>query len=376
MKAGVETRPSIGELPIHDTAAFDMDDLPPAPGTPQDRTGTGPLRHPGHREGVASGDLLAELEASLARLETFAEKSRSAATARAYRSDWNDFAAWCARYGREALPAAPETVGLYLGTIADRLSLATLERRLAALSTIHKEAGFDSPASVSKGALRKIWKGIVREKTRRQDKAEPLLVEDLRRIVEHLPRDPATGELTLAALRDRALLLVGWAGALRRSELVALCVEDVEFVPGEGANIYIRRGKTDQEGVGLVKGIPYGNHPETCPITALRVWLQQARITEGPIFRRFYRGGGIGDSAITAQYVSLFLKQHAARIGLSAIDFSAHSLRSGFITQAVRLGKPERRVKDHSGHKSWETFNEYVRRAGTFQSNPVKDVGL
>jgi integrase len=321
-------------------------------------------------------DLVSELEASLARLEAFAEKSRSAATARAYQSDWRDFSRWCARFGREALPAAPETVGLYLGSVADRLSLATLERRLAAISTLHKEAGFDSPATVSKGALRKIWKGIVREKTRRQDKAEPLLVEDLRRVVQHLPRDPRTGELALSSLRDRALLLVGWAGALRRSELVALCVEDVAFVPGEGANLHIRQSKTDQEGAGLVKGIPYGNHPETCPITALRVWLQKARISEGPIFRRLYRGGGIGNTAITAQYVSLFLKRHASRVGLPAVDFSAHSLRSGFITQAVRIGKPERRVKEHAGHKSWETFNEYVKRAGTFQSNPVKDVGL
>ena len=324
----------------------------------------------------ADPELMRELEASLARLERFAEKSRSTATKRAYRSDWNDFSSWCARYERVALPAAAETVGLYLGSVADRLSLATLERRLAAIATLHKEAGFDSPASVSKGALRKIWKGIVREKTRRQDKAEPLLVEDLRRIIEHLPRDRKTGELTPASLRDRALLLIGWAGALRRSEIVALHVEDIEFVSGEGINLYVRRGKTDQEGAGLVKGIPYGRHADTCPVTALRVWLQAAGVHSGPVFRRFYRGGKVGETAITDQYVSLFLKRHAARVGLADPALSAHSLRSGFITQAVRMGKPERRVKEHSGHKSWETFNEYVKRAGTFQSNPVKDVGL
>lgn len=325
---------------------------------------------------LADSELLHELEASLSRLEAYAAKSRAEATRRAYGSDWADFTTWCERYGRTPLPAEPETVGLYLGSIAEELSLATLERRLAAISAIHKEDGYQTPASVSKGPLRKIWKGLVREKTRQQDKAEPLMVEDLRRIIEHLPRDRKTGELTQASLRDRAILLVGWAGALRRSEIVALCVEDIEFIAGEGINIYIRYSKTDQAGEGLVKGLPHGAHAETCPVLALRTWLQTAQITEGPIFRRFYRGGKVGEKALTDQYVSLILKKHAGRVGLKAEDFSAHSLRSGFITQAIRVGKSERRVKEHSGHKSWETFNGYVKRAGTFQGNPVKGVGL
>lgn len=341
---------------------------------PHDEKGLALLQEEKHE--LADSALLHELEASLSRLEAYAAKSRTEATRRAYRSDWDDFSAWCERYSRVSLPAEPESVGLYLGSIAEGLSLATLERRLAAISTIHKEEGHESPASVSKGPLRKIWKGLVREKTRRQEKAEPLMVKDLRRIIEHLPRDRETGMLTLASLRDRAILLVGWAGALRRSEIVALHVEDVEFIAGEGINIYIRSSKSDQEGVGLLKGIPYGAHSETCPVLALRTWLQAAEITKGPIFRRFYRGGKVGASALTDQYVSLILKRHAERVGFEAADFSAHSLRSGFITQAIRAGKPERRVKEHSGHKSWETFNGYVKRADTFQGNPVRGVGL
>ena len=325
---------------------------------------------------VIDSELHAELEASLSRLEEYAAQSRTEATRRAYASDWEDFAAWCARYNQSAMPARPETVGLYIGSIADGLSLATLERRLAAIATLHKEAGHESPASVSQGPLRRIWKGLIREKSRHQDKAEPLMVADLRRIIEHLPRNRKTDELTLSSLRDRAILLIGWAGALRRSEIVALNVSDAEFIADEGINIYIRSSKSDQEGEGLVKGIPYGSHAETCPVLALRTWLQKAAITEGPIFRRFFRGGTVGDKALTAQYVSVILKKHATRIGLTPEDFSAHSLRSGFITQAIRKGKSERRVKEHSGHKSWETFNGYVKRAGTFQSNPAKDVGL
>jgi site-specific recombinase XerD len=329
---------------------------------------------------------LRELQESLGRLEDFAAQSQAENTIKAYAADLEDFRHWCKKYDREWVPAEPKTIGLYLGARADDLSLATLERRLAAIASLHKEEGYESPASVAEGPLRKIWKGIVREKTRQQDGAPPLMVEDLRSIIEHLPRyssseDGPTGRLTLTALRDRALLLVGWTGALRRSELVALTTEDVQFVEGEGVNIYVRRSKADQEAEGLVKGLPYGSNKETCPVTALRQWLQAAERNvegdfEGGIFRRFYRGESIGESAMTAQYVSTVLKRHAAAAGLDPEMYSAHSLRAGFITQAIRAGKAERRVKEHSGHASWETFNQYVEEAGTFQDNPAEDIGL
>ncbi|WP_103020138.1 site-specific integrase [Salinibacter altiplanensis] len=329
---------------------------------------------------------LQELQESLGRLEEFASNAQAENTIRAYAADLEDFRHWCSRMGREWLPAEPKTIGLYLGARADDLSLATLERRLAAIASVHKEEGYESPASVAEGPLRKIWKGLVREKTRRQDGAPPLMAQDLRSIIEHLPRysasgDGPTGELTLTAMRDKALLLVGWTGALRRSELVALRAKDIEFIEGEGVNIYVRRSKADQEGEGLVKGLPYGSSRETCPVTALRQWLRAAGTEvegdfEGDIFRRFYRGESIGSSAMTAQYVSTVLKRHAETAGLDPETYSAHSLRAGFITQAIRAGKPERRVKEHSGHSSWETFNQYVEEAGTFQDNPAEDIGL
>ena len=320
-------------------------------------------------------ELINELEASLNRLQSFADQAWAENTVRAYESDWAHFSTWCNKHGRSALPARVDTVGLYLGAIVDEFSLATIERRLATISSMHKERGHESPASVSSGPLRRIWRGIVRNKSRQQDKAEPLMVEDLRRIVQNLPRDES-GELTLSSLRDRAILLIGWAGALRRSEIVGLTVGHINFVPGEGVNILIPQSKSDQEGEGLLKGLPYGAHAETCPVTALRMWLQAAGIDSGPVFRRFYRGGSIGRSALTPQYVSIILKEHAERVGLSSEDFSAHSLRSGFITQAIRAGKSERRVKEHSGHRSWQTFNGYVKQAATFSENPAEDIGL
>ena len=317
-----------------------------------------------------------ELSASLKRLQEYADAAWAENTVRAYRSDWEHFASWCAEYDFEAMPASVETIGLYLGSIAPEFSLATIERRLASISAAHRERTLSNPTSVSEGPLMRVWRGLVREKTRRQDKAEPLMAKDLRLIVQNLPRDRETGELTLASVRDRAILLVGWAGALRRSEIVALTTDDAEFIAGEGLNLYIRKSKSDQEGYGLVKGIPYGDHVDTCPVTALRTWLQQASIESGPVFRGFYKGGRLRKTALTAQYVSLILKEHTARVGLSAEDFSAHSLRSGFITQAIRAGKPERRVKDHSGHKSWDTFDGYVKKASTFEGNPAKGIGL
>jgi len=337
-------------------------------------------------EALEDPERLRELQESLGRLEDFAAQAQAENTIKAYAADLEDFRHWCKKYDREWMPAEPKTIGLYLGARADELSLATLERRLAAIASLHKEEGYESPASVAEGPLRKIWKGIVREKTRQQDGAPPLMVEDLRSIIDHLPRysssdEGPAGELTLTALRDRALLLVGWTGALRRSELVALTTGDVEFIEGEGVNIYIRRSKSDQEAEGLVKGLPYGSNKETCPVTALRQWLQAAEAAvegsfEGDIFRRFYRGESIGESAMTAQYVSTILKRHAERAGLDPEAYSAHSLRAGFITQAIRAGKAERRVKEHSGHESWETFNQYVEEAGTFQDNPAEDIGL
>jgi len=329
---------------------------------------------------------LRELQESLGRLEDFAAQAQAENTIRAYAADLEDFRHWCKKYDREWLPATPKTIGLYLGARADDLSLSTIERRLAAIASLHKEEGYESPASVAEGPLRTIWKGIVRKKTRQKGGAPPLMVEDLKSIIEHLPRysssdDGPTGELTLTSLRDRALLLVGWTGALRRSELVALTTSDVEFVEGEGVNVYVRRSKSDQEGTGLVKGLPYGSGQETCPVTALRQWLQAAEAEvegtfEGDVFRRFYRGESIGESAMTAQYVSTVLKRHAESAGLDSEAYSAHSLRAGFITQAIRAGKPEPRVKEHSGHASWETFNQYVEEAGTFQDNPTEDIGL
>jgi site-specific recombinase XerD len=323
---------------------------------------------------------LRELQESLGRLEDFAAQSQAENTTRAYTADLEDFRHWCKKYDREWLPAEPKTIGLYLGARADELSLATLERRLAAIASLHKEEGYESPASVAEGPLRTIWKGIVREKTRQQDGAPPLMVEDLRSIIEHLPRysssdEGPTGQLTLASLRDRALLLVGWTGALRRSELVALTTGDVQFVEGEGVNIYVRRSKSDQEAEGLVKGLPYGQNKETCPVTALRQWMQAAERQLGePLFRRFYRGESIGESAMTAQYVSTVLKRHAESAGLDPDEYSAHSTPFGPVSSRRRSapGRPSGASKSTPGTPRGRRSTSTSRRPGPFRTTPPR----
>ena len=292
--------------------AAEPDTAEPAP-TGREATGSDELTGPA---------LADELTESLSRLQEYAARSRSPNTLRAYAADLEDFRHWCARFGREWLPAAPETVALYLGSRSEALALATLERRLASINAVHKDEGYEGPATVSEGPLRRAWRGIVKAKTRRQDKAEPLLAEDLRQLVSALPRygeasrgdpsgkgDPsgeeplrrgrfrgAPGELTLTSLRDRALLLTGWAGALRRSELVAIRAADLELVPSEGYTLRVGRSKQDQAGEGLYKGLPYGTHAESCPVLALRTWTQAAAAAlDSPPGRRF-RGPSSGAS--------------------------------------------------------------------------------
>jgi site-specific recombinase XerD len=327
-----------------------------------------------------------DLEETISQAERLASGARKESTEKAYASDLRDFRAWCRSNDFTWLPATQLAVALYVSDRKDELSFSTLERRLAAISVVHKEEGYQNPARKDKGKLEKIWKGLAQEKGRSQDGAPPLFSRDLKKTIENLPRyqigdDGPMGRLTLQSLRDRALLLVGWAGALRRSELVSLRTQDVEFRDEEGMTIHVQQSKNDQEGEGLIKGIPYRSTLKSCPVKALQKWLQAAenRLVgsfEGGIFRRFYRGESIAEDTITGQSVNDILRKHLEKAGLQAEKYSPHSLRAGFITEAIREGVPERRVKEHSGHDSWEAFNTYVKRAKIFQNNPVEKTGL
>jgi len=212
-------------------------------------------------------------------MREYAEASRAPNTWRAYQSDLRHFAAWCAERGLEPLPAAATTVAAYLADHAGQLSTATLERRLYALSALHRAGGFNSPADAPE--VQAVWSGIKRTHRTARVQKTPTLTKVIAAMAEPLGKRRID-------VRDRALLLMGFAGAFRRSELVALDVEDVTDTD-DGLRLAVRRSKADQEGAGEVVGLPYGSNRATCPVRAWRAWLEVSEITEGAAFRAIDR---------------------------------------------------------------------------------------
>jgi site-specific recombinase XerD len=289
----------------------------------------------------------------------FAKASKSPATQRAYRSDAAIFAQWCHDRALAPLPAKANTVSAFLADQAASGSRpSTLGRRLAAIRYAHRAAGYESPTAdewvraVLAGIRRTVGASPVRKKATTSDVVIAM----------------AAPGASLRALRDRALLLLGFAGAFRRSELVALNVEDIEPVP-EGLLVTICRSKTDQESLGRKVAIPRGD--AACPVAALVAWRAAASIDAGPLFRRVWnrRNQRVGAGRLTARMVARIVKDAAERVGLDPATFGAHSLRAGFITSAAKRGANLFKICDTSGHKSLEMLRTYVRDAELFANH-------
>ncbi|BCU81860.1 integrase [Polycladomyces abyssicola] len=314
-----------------------------------------------------SGELSTELREVLEKARDYTQQSKAANTKKSYRADWNDFTTWCGERGLSPLPADPQTVALYLSDLADRRKTSTLQRRLSAISQAHQAAGYDTPTSSY--IVRTVWAGIRRAKGTFQEGKDPILVDDLRRMMAELPSDTLTGK------RDRALLLVGFAGGFRRSELISIDCEDIQIVP-RGMIILLRRSKTDQEGRGEKVGIPRGSHPDTCPIRALEEWLRASGIRTGPVFRPINRHGQVRNRRLTDRSVALIVKKAAELAGLNPQRFSGHSLRAGLATSAAMAGKDERTIMKQTRHKSVNMVRRYIRDGELFSENAVSDIGL
>jgi site-specific recombinase XerD len=295
----------------------------------------------------------------LGRVATAAEYARAEkaeATRRAYRSDFEIFRSWCSERGAGALPAAPEAVAAFLAHEAERRARpSTIGRRVAAIRYAHKLAGLPLPTDDER--VRATMRGIRRSLGTARAKKTPATVE---RIVAMAP----IAFERAADIRDRALLLFGFASAMRRSELAALNFEDIEET-ADGLRVTIRRSKTDQEGHGDVIAVPRGTI--ACPVAALKAWLQIANITEGPVFRPIAKGERIGDARLTDRSIANIVKAHAARVGLDPAAFAGHSLRSGFLTSAAARGASIFKMADQSRHKSMDTLRGYVRDAKIFK---------
>jgi site-specific recombinase XerD len=292
------------------------------------------------------------------RAVNFARQNKAESTRKAYRSDFASFSVWCNARGVEALPATPETVAAYLAAEAEAgKKPATIGRR-AAISYAHKLAGHEPPTNSE--LVKATLGGIRRAVGAAPARKTPAVAEVTRDMARAAPAGRLKG------LRDKALLLLGFGGAFRRSELVALDVADLEKTD-DGLRVTIRRSKTDQEGVGCTIAVIRGG--ACCPVRAVWAWLDAAGITEGPVFRPVRKGGKVRYQRLTAQSVRLVVKAYAASVGLDAAEFSAHSLRSGFLTSAARRGASIFKMRDVSRHKSMDVLQSYVRDADLFRDH-------
>jgi integrase len=298
----------------------------------------------------------------------FLAAAKAASTRRAYRADWDHFETWCRRHALASLPAAPETVALYITDLAASHKPATLRRRLTVIGRAHMAAGHASPAGMQQPLVGETLKGIRRTVGTAQTGKRPLYTEQVRAMIQALPEN-------LQGRRDRALLLMGFAGGFRRSELAALAVEDIS-AGKDGLVIRLRRSKTDQEGQGRQVALPYGSSPETCPVRAYQEWSEAAAVELGAVFREIDRHGRLQQKPLHRDSIGLIVKRAAARIGLHAADYAGHSLRAGLATQAYLNGAGELAIMQQTGHRSLATVRKYIREGSLFRDNAAAKLGL
>ena len=303
---------------------------------------------------------------SLERAREFARQSKAENTLRGYRGDWKDFCGWCGARDLCPLPASPETVAAYIAECAGRLKVGSIQRRLNAIAEAHKAVGIEGPTSA--GMVRNVLKGIRRTMGTASVQKAAALTDDIRAMV-------AVTDSGLIGTRDRAMILLGFAGAFRRSELVGLDIEHCNFGK-DGLTIMLRRSKTDQDGVGRKIGIPYGSNPDTCPVRVLQSWLEQAGITTGPLFRSITRHGRLRHGRLSGIDVARVVKKLAVRAGRDAVKYAGHSLRAGHATSAAIAGASERSIMNQTGHRSVQMVRRYIRDGSLFRENSAGKLGL
>jgi integrase len=294
--------------------------------------------------------------------EGFAHASKSKATRRAYAADLRDFTGFCYQHGVEVFPASPQTVALYLTQLAATKAVATIARRMVAIARAHKDAGHANP--VADPHVRSIVQGIRRTKSTKQRKKDPLTGDRLREALASIDGS------TLKGKRDRAMFLLAWFTAARRSEIAALDLADLRF-ERSGLVVTIRRSKTDQTGDGREIGVPHIQDADLCPVRAVQAWIGASEIESGALFRSFSINGKLTENRITPQDVARLVQRIVGKAGIDG-DFAAHSLRAGYITTAASTkGVSEVDIQRVSGHRSVNILRGYVRRATVFDGSPT-----
>ena len=282
------------------------------------------------------------------------KNSKANNTLRAYQSDFRDFTAFCSKNGFSSMPTQPKILALYITHLSKSSKFSTLKRRIASISVIHKLKGhyLDTKHPIIMENLH----GIKRTLGSRQKAKKPILINDLKLIINVIDKEK---------IRDKALILIGFAGGFRRSELVNIYYEDVEFVP-EGVKILIKRSKTDQSGEGAIKAIPYFDNQEFCPVIALKNYINK-KFTDN-FERRIFE--------ISDKSVALIIKRYANKAGLDSSRYAGHSLRSGFATTAAEFGAEERNIMAMTGHKTTQMVRRYIHEANLFKNNALNKIKI
>ena len=298
------------------------------------------------------------------------KNSKASNTLRAYQSDFKDFSLFCTKNGFASLPTQPKIIALYITNLSKTSKFSTLKRRIASISVIHKLKGhyLDTKHPIIMENLH----GIKRTLGSRQKAKKPILINDLKLIIKAIDEEEIKAKSLIEGkvkgiwkLRDKALILVGFAGGFRRSELVNIDYEDIEFV-NEGVKILIRRSKTDQSGEGIIKAIPYFDNKEFCPVKALKEFIEFkfAKTNKGKIFE------------ISDKSVALIIKKYAQKAGLDPSKYAGHSLRSGFATTAAEFGAEERNIMAMTGHKTTQMVRRYIHEANLFKNNALNKIKI
>ena len=299
------------------------------------------------------------------------QNSKANNTVRAYKSDFNDFGLFCAKNGFISLPSAPKTISLYLTYLSTKeVKMSTLKRRLVSIGVIHKLKGHyldTKHPSIIENIM-----GIKRRKGSIQKGKKPILINILKNIINVIDKENIE---KIKKIRDRCIILIGFAGGFRRNEIVSLDYEDLDFVQ-EGLKVSLKRSKTDQFGEGSVKGLPYFDNSQYCPVVSIRKWIEITKINSGPLFRRFTKGSKLSDNRLSDQTVALLIKDYLKIAGIDSRNYSAHSLRSGFATSAAESGAEERSIMAMTGHKSTEMVRRYIKEANLFKNNALHKIKI
>ena len=298
------------------------------------------------------------------------KSAKSANTLRAYKSDFKDFDIFCIKHGFKSLPTEPKVVSLYLTYLSNNSKISTMRRRLVSIGMVHKlkELYFDTKHPIIIENLM----GIRRSKGSFQKGKRPILLDHLKSLINFIDQQKIKN---LVKLRDKSILLIGFCGGFRRSELVSINYEDLDFV-SEGLKIRVNKSKTDQFGEGMIKGLPYFENEVYCPVVNLKKWLDKSKIKTGSIFRRFLKGSVLSNKRLSDQTIALLIKKYCSLIGTDNTDFSAHSLRAGFATVTAGAGADERNIMNMTGHKTTQMVRRYIKEANIFKNNALNKIKI